>query len=360
MAKKPEVPKKEQGLSLKATIAEVEKKFGKGVVMRIGDSPRKDIPHFSSGITSLDFALGIGGYPRGRIIEVYGPESSGKTTMTLIAIAEIQKLGGNALFIDAEHAFDPKYAELLGVDVNNLYLTQPDCGEDALTIAEDFTRSGTVDIIVIDSVAALTPRSEIQGEMGDSSMGVHARLMSQALRKLTAIVAKSNTTLFFINQLRMKIGVMFGNPETTTGGNALKFYASIRLDVRRTEQLKKGEEVYGSLMKVKVAKNKVAPPFRQIFIELIFGVGIDRWKDIVDLAVEHNVIQKSGSWYSYKEERLGQGSDAVAALFKKDDVFFQSIRKEVMKLLNEKVTTISQNTAIEEAQIFDAESEIPK
>jgi len=296
--------------ALAAALSQIEKQFGKGSIMRLGDGEVvKDIQVVSTGSLGLDIALGVGGLPRGRVVEIYGPESSGKTTLTLQVIAEMQKLGGTAAFIDAEHALDPQYAQKLGVNVPDLLISQPDTGEQALEIADMLVRSGSVDIVVIDSVAALTPKAEIEGEMGDSHMGLQARLMSQALRKLTGNIKRTNTLVIFINQIRMKIGVMFGNPETTTGGNALKFYASVRLDIRRTGAIKKGEEVIGSETRVKVVKNKVAPPFKQAEFDILYGEGISREGEIIELGVVHKIVEKSGAWYSYMGEKIGQGKD---------------------------------------------------
>ncbi|HPH01760.1 MAG TPA: recombinase RecA [Spirochaetota bacterium] len=295
--------------ALEATILQIEKQHGKGSIMRLGDDTREAVPVISTGAISLDMALGVGGIPRGRITEIYGPESSGKTTIALQIVAEAQRAGGTAAFVDAEHALDPVYAKALGVDTDNLLVSQPDTGEQALEIVDALVRSGAIDVIVVDSVAALVPKSELDGEMGDSHMGLQARLMSQALRKLTGTINKSRTSLIFINQIRMKIGVFFGNPETTTGGNALKFYASVRMDIRRIETLKQGDEAYGNLVRVKIVKNKVAPPFRQCEFPIIFGKGISRESDLLTLAIDRNIIEKSGTWYSFRNERIGQGKE---------------------------------------------------
>jgi recombination protein RecA len=325
---------KEKLKALQLTLDKLEKTFGKGTIMRLGDNAIDAVDVISTGSIGLDAALGIGGLPKGRVIEIYGPESSGKTTLALHAIAESQKAGGIAAFIDAEHAFDRFYAQKLGVDVENLLVSQPDNGEQALEITENLIRSGAIDIIVIDSVAALTPKSEIEGEMGDSKMGLQARLMSQALRKLTATISKTATCCIFINQLREKIGVMFGNPETTTGGNALKFYASVRLDIRRQTQLKEGDEVVGNHVKVKVVKNKVAPPFRKAEFDIIFGEGISRAFEIIDLATELNVIKKSGSWFSYGDTKLGQGRDAVKKILQDNPELADELEGKIREVLS--------------------------
>lgn len=322
--------------ALQAAMAKIEKDFGKGSIMKLGDERIEDVEVIPTGSTTLDLALGVGGYPKGRIIEIYGPESSGKTTLAIHAIAEAQKQGGIAAFIDAEHAFDRFYAEKLGVDVDNLWIAQPDNGEQALQIADQLISSAAVDIVVVDSVAALTPKAEIEGAMGDNKVGLQARLMSQALRKLTATIAKTNTCCIFINQLREKIGVMFGNPETTTGGNALKFYASVRLDIRRSTPIKDGDTVLGYLTKVKVVKNKVAPPFRRAEFEIIFGEGISKTGEILDLAVEHNIIQKSGSWFSYNGSKLAQGRDATKALLKDNPELVEEIEQQVKQAIDTK------------------------
>lgn len=315
--------------ALQLTMDKMDKTYGKGAVMRMGDAPVVEVDTIASGSLGLDIALGIGGYPRGRIVEIYGPESSGKTTLTLHAIAEAQKAGGIAAFIDAEHAFDRVYAEKLGVNTEELIISQPDNGEQALEIADNLIRSGAIDILIIDSVAALTPKSEIEGEMGDSKVGLQARLMSQALRKLTGTISKTNCTCIFINQLREKIGVMFGNPETTTGGNALKFYSSVRLDIRRSSQIKDSDSVVGNRVRVKVVKNKVAPPFRQAEFDIMYGEGISKVGELIDLGVEHEIVQKSGSWFSYDSTKLGQGRDAVKQLLKDNPELAEEIEEKV-------------------------------
>ncbi len=326
--------------ALQATLDKIEKDFGKGTIMKLGDQPKWDVSVIPSGSIALDYALGIGGYPRGRVVEIFGPESSGKTTLAIHAIAEAQKLGGIAAIIDAEHAFDRNYARQLGVNVDTLLISQPDNGEQALEVTDHLIRSGAIDIVVIDSVAALTPKAEIEGEMGDSKMGLQARLMSQALRKLTANISKTNTCCVFINQLREKIGVMFGNPETTTGGNALKFYASVRVDVRRTTQLKDGEDATGNHVRVKVVKNKMAPPFRKAEFDIIFGEGISLLGELVDLGVEYDVIKKSGSWFSYGETKIGQGRDAVKQMLKDNPELKEEIEAKVRAALQERGTQI--------------------
>tara|TARA_R110002020_G_scaffold259768_2_gene473799 strand:- start:145994 stop:147001 length:1008 start_codon:yes stop_codon:yes gene_type:complete len=332
---------KEQDAKLKAlklTLDKLDKTYGKGTVMKMGDNAIVEVESISTGSLGLDLALGVGGYPKGRVIEIYGPESSGKTTLTLHAIAQSQKKGGIAAFIDAEHAFDRFYAEKLGVDIENLIISQPDNGEQALEIADNLIRSGAIDIIVIDSVAALTPKSEIEGEMGDSKMGLHARLMSQALRKLTGSISKTNCTVIFINQLREKIGVMFGNPETTTGGNALKFYASVRLDIRRSTQIKDSNgNVIGNKTRVKVVKNKVAPPFRQAEFDIMYGEGISKIGEVIDIGVDYEIVKKSGSWFSYEETKLGQGRDAVKAILNDNPDLMEELEvkiKEAIKIAN--------------------------
>ncbi|HIT48720.1 MAG TPA: recombinase RecA [Candidatus Coprenecus stercoripullorum] len=319
--------------ALQATLDKIQKDFGKGAIMKLGDSPDWEVSVIPSGSIALDHALGVGGYPRGRVIEIYGPESSGKTTLAIHAIAEAQKGGGIAAIIDAEHAFDRTYAKNLGVDVNSLLISQPDNGEQALEIADNLIRSGAIDIIVVDSVAALTPKAEIEGEMGDQKMGLQARLMSQALRKLTANIAKTNTCCIFINQLREKIGVMFGNPETTTGGNALKYYASVRVDVRKVTQLKDGEDATGNRTRVKIVKNKMAPPFRKAEFDIVFGEGISRIGEIIDLGVEYDIIKKSGSWFSYNEDKLAQGREAVKKLLADNPELAEEIEMKIREAL---------------------------
>jgi len=319
--------------ALEVTIGKIEKDFGKGTIMKLGDHAIENIQVISSGSIGLDAALGIGGFPRGRVIEIYGPEASGKTTLAIHAIAEAQKNGGIAAIIDAEHTFDRNYAEKLGVDVENLLISQPDNGEQALEITDNLIRSGALDIIVIDSVAALTPKAEIEGEMGDQKMGLQARLMSQALRKLTANISKTNTSCVFINQLREKIGVVFGNPETTTGGNALKFYASVRVDIRRTNQLKEGEEIIGSRTRAKIVKNKLAPPFRKADFDILYGEGISQLGEIVDLGVDYEIIKKSGSWFSYNDTKLGQGRDAVKQIIKDNPELYDELKTKIFEAL---------------------------
>ena len=322
--------KKEDKLkALELTFGKLEKSYGKGVVMKLGDKVQENVSSIPSGSIGLDAALGVGGYPKGRVIEIYGPESSGKTTLTIHAIAEVQKQGGIAAFIDAEHAFDATYASNLGVKIDELLISQPDNGEQALEVADHLISSGAVDLVVIDSVAALTPRSEIEGEMGDSKMGLHARLMSQALRKLTATINKTGCTCIFINQIRMKIGVMFGNPETTTGGNALKFYSSVRLDIRRVGAIKNGDEVIGNRTRVKVVKNKVAPPFKKVEFDIMFGEGISSSGELLDIAVELDIIQKSGSWFSYEDAKLGQGRDSVKKILSDNLELCESIKQKI-------------------------------
>ena len=321
--------------ALQAAMAKIEKDFGKGSIMKLGDEKIENVEVIPTGSIALNAALGVGGYPKGRIIEIYGPESSGKTTLAIHAIAECQKAGGIAAFIDAEHAFDRFYAEKLGVDIDNLWISQPDNGEQALEIADQLIRSSAIDILVVDSVAALTPKKEIEGDMGDNNVGLQARLMSQALRKLTSTISKTNTTCIFINQLREKIGVMFGNPETTTGGNALKFYASVRLDIRRVMAIKDGDQVIGNMTRVKVVKNKVAPPFRKAEFEIMFGEGISKVGEILDLGVEYGIIQKSGSWFSYNGSRLAQGRDASKALLRDNPELCEELEEQIMQKIKE-------------------------
>ncbi|MCJ7446151.1 MAG: recombinase RecA [Bacteroidales bacterium] len=333
MSKENKEINKDKLKALEITLGKIEKDFGKGTIMKLGDHAIENIQIISTGSIGLDAALGIGGFPRGRVIEIYGPEASGKTTLAIHAIAEAQKNGGIAAIIDAEHTFDRNYAEKLGVDVENLLISQPDNGEQALEITDNLIRSGALDIVVIDSVAALTPKAEIEGEMGDSRMGLQARLMSQALRKLTANISKTNTSCVFINQLREKIGVMFGNPEVTTGGNALKFYASVRVDIRRTSQLKDGEEIIGNRTRVKIVKNKLAPPFRKADFDILYGEGISQLGEIVDLGTDFNIIKKSGSWFSYNETKLGQGRDAVKQILKDNPELYDELKTKVQEAL---------------------------
>ena len=328
-------PKSEKMKALMAAMGKIEKDCGKGSIMRMGDQKVEAVEVIPTGSLGLDLALGVGGYPKGRIIEIFGPESSGKTTLAIHAIAEAQKAGGIAAFIDAEHAFDRFYAESLGVDIDNLLISQPDNGDQALQIADQLISSAAIDIIVIDSVAALTPKAEIEGTMGDNKVGLHARLMSQALRKLTSTISKTNTTCIFINQLREKIGIMFGNPETTTGGNALKFYASVRIDIRKSTPIKEGDNIIGNLTKVKVVKNKVAPPFRKAEFDIIYGEGISRVGEILDIAVSKDIIKKSGSWFSYQETKLAQGRDAVLTMLKDNPELCEEIEKQVMQSISE-------------------------
>ena len=363
MAKKEEAKKmlgtdatpEEKKKALAAAMGAIEKNFGKGSIMRMGDETIENVEVIPTGSLSLDAALGVGGYPKGRIIEIYGPESSGKTTLAIHAIAEAQKQGGTAAFIDAEHAFDRFYAEKLGVDVSELLISQPDNGEQALEIADQLIRSSAIDIIVIDSVAALTPKAEIEGDMGDNKVGLQARLMSQALRKITASVAKTKTTCIFINQLREKIGVMFGNPETTTGGNALKFYASVRLDVRKSSAIKDGDEILGNLTKVKVVKNKVAPPFRRAEFDIMFGEGISRAGELIDLGVKFEILQKSGSWFSYDGTRIGQGRDAVKQLLKDNQELADEIAAKISDVLRGHPDALSAGSDTDSEEVAETE-----
>ena len=338
--------------ALETALLQIEKNYGKGAVMRLGENSSLNIEAISTGSISLDHATGIGGLPRGRIVEIYGPESSGKTTLALQVVAEAQKLGGEAAFIDAEHALDPEYAEALGVDINSLLVSQPDNGEQALEIAEALARSGALDVIIVDSVAALVPRAEIEGDMGDSHVGLHARLMSQALRKLAGVINKSNTVVIFINQLREKVGVVYGNPEVTTGGRALKFYSTIRIDVRRTEQLKgAGNEFVGSRTRAKIVKNKVAPPFKEAEFDIMYGEGISKIGEIVDLGVKFDILKKSGAWFYYGEQRLGQGRENVKLLFKQDEVLANDIEKQIREKMQEVSNTKKGVTPIEQPEI---------
>ncbi len=337
----------ERKKALETAIKQLERDYGAGTVMKLGENTHMEVQAVHTGSIALDRALGIGGVPRGRIIEIFGPESSGKTTVALHIVAEVQKTGGQAAFIDAEHALDPVYAKALGVDINNLLVSQPDCGEDALDITEALVRSGAVDVVVIDSVAALVPRQEIEGDMGQSQVGVQARLMSQAMRKLSAVISKSNAVVIFINQLREKVGVMYGNPETTTGGRALKFYASVRIDVRKTEQLKNGNDIYGNHVKCKIVKNKVAPPFKVAEFDILYGKGISRAGELVDIGLALDVIQKSGSWFSYNGERLGQGKDNIRKMLESDTALFEEIEAKV-RALSDKLETAEEAFDVDE------------
>jgi recombination protein RecA len=333
MAENKNIPSPEKLKALQLAMAKIDKEFGKGAIMKLGDDKIEDIPVIPTGSVGLNLALGVGGYPRGRVIEIYGPESSGKTTLAIHAMAEVQKQGGIAAIIDAEHAFDRFYAEKLGVDTNNLLIAQPDCGEQALDIADELIRSAAVDLVVIDSVAALTPKAEIEGDMGDNRVGLHARLMSQALRKLTATINKTQTTCIFINQLREKIGVMFGNPETTTGGNALKFYASVRLDIRKSTAIKEGDDIIGNQVRVKVIKNKVAPPFKKAEFDLMFNEGISRVGELIDMGVEQGILTKAGSWYSYEGSKIAQGRDAAKNTLRDNPDLAEEIENKIMEAL---------------------------
>ena len=344
----PDSDKEAKAKALKTAIAQIEKKHGEGSVMRLGENTRMEVQAVSTGSMSLDLALGIGGVPRGRIVEIFGPESSGKTTVALHIVAEVQKAGGEAAFIDAEHALDPVYARALGVDIDNLLVSQPDCGEDALNITEQLVRSGAIDIVVVDSVAALVPRQEIEGDMGQATVGVQARLMSQAMRKLSSVISKSNTVLIFINQLREKVGVMYGNPETTPGGRALKFYSSVRIDVRKTEQLKNGNDIYGNHVRCKVVKNKVAPPFKTAEFDILYGKGISRSGEIIDYCINLDIIKKSGSWFSYNGERIGQGKDSVRKLIEGNP--------ELLAELDGKVRSLKDQIADKESE-FELDEE---
>lgn len=347
----------ERKKALETAIKQVERDFGAGSIMRLGENSHMSVQAVPTGSLSLDMALGIGGVPRGRITEIFGPESSGKTTVALHIVAEVQKMGGQAAFIDAEHALDPVYAKALGVDIDNLLVSQPDCGEEALDITEALVRSGAVDVVVIDSVAALVPRQEIEGDMGQSQVGVQARLMSQAMRKLSAVISKSNAVVIFINQLREKVGVMYGNPETTTGGRALKFYASVRIDVRKTEQLKNGNDIYGNHVKCKIVKNKVAPPFRVAEFDVLYGKGISRAGELVDIGLALDVIQKSGSWFSYNGERLGQGKDNIRKMLENDGKLFAEIDAKV-RALYDKMKPGEDSFDLDEEEDDDAEIDL--
>ncbi len=348
-------PATDKKKALATALAQIEKSYGKGTVMRLGDRPDMNVDAIPTGSLALDAALGIGGVPKGRIIEIYGPESSGKTTLALHILAEAQKMGGEVAFVDAEHALDPVYAAALGVDIDNMLVSQPDTGEQALEITDALVRSGAVDAVVVDSVAALTPRAEIEGEMGDTFVGLQARLMSQALRKLAGTINKTNCVVIFINQLRMKIGVMYGNPETTTGGNALKFYASVRLDVRRTESIKEGGNVIGNKTRVKVVKNKVAPPFREAYFDIMYGQGISKWGELVDLAVEMDIVQKSGSWFSMGDERIGQGKDSVKTFLQANPEIAEEVEAKVRENLLKATAPKAPAKAAEKAVAISAD-----
>lgn len=349
----PDSDKESKAKALKTAIAQIEKKHGEGSVMRLGANTHMEVQAISTGSISLDLALGIGGVPRGRIVEIFGPESSGKTTVALHIVAEVQKAGGEAAFIDAEHALDPIYAKALGVDIDNLLVSQPDCGEDALNITEQLVRSGAIDIVVVDSVAALVPRQEIEGDMGQATVGVQARLMSQAMRKLSSVISKSNTVLVFINQLREKVGVMYGNPETTPGGRALKFYSSVRIDVRKTDQLKNGSEIYGNHVRCKVVKNKVAPPFKTAEFDILYGKGISRSGEIIDYCIALDIIKKSGSWFSYSGERIGQGKDNVRKMIEGNPEFLAELDAKVRSLKDQIPATEGEFELDEEEDDFD-------
>ena len=349
----PDSDKESKAKALKTAIAQIEKKHGEGSVMRLGENSRMEVQAVSTGSISLDLALGIGGVPKGRIVEIFGPESSGKTTVALHIVAEVQKAGGEAAFIDAEHALDPVYAKALGVDIDNLLVSQPDCGEDALNITEQLVRSGAIDIVVVDSVAALVPRQEIEGDMGQATVGVQARLMSQAMRKLSSVISKSNTVLVFINQLREKVGVMYGNPETTPGGRALKFYSSVRIDVRKTEQLKNGNDVYGNHVRCKVVKNKVAPPFKTAEFDILYGKGISRSGEIIDYCIALDIIKKSGSWFSYNGERIGQGKDNVRKMIESNPEFLAELDAKVRSLKDQLPETETEFELDEDEDDFD-------
>ena len=350
--------REEKRKALKTAMKQIEKDFGEGAIMKLGENQHMAIQAVHTGSLSLDMALGIGGVPRGRIIEIFGPESSGKTTVALHIVAEVQKAGGEAAFIDAEHALDPVYAKALGVDTDNLLVSQPDCGEDALSICESLVRSGAIDVVVVDSVAALVPRQEIEGDMGAATVGMQARLMSQAMRKLSAVISKSQAVVIFINQLREKVGVLYGNPETTPGGRALKFYASVRIDVRRTEQLKKGNDVYGNHVRCKIVKNKVAPPFRTAEFDILYGVGISRASEILDFAINLDIIKKSGSWFSYEGERLGQGKETIRKMVEDDPAFMNELEEKVRVAMQDSDLMAAKEFELDEDEDGDGEEEL--